>query len=371
MTRTWLRWVPAAVVPVVIAAGALVGSVHASAGEALPVKTPEQVLAMIEQSRVSALSGSLEQTAQLGLPQLPTGGGTTATSGAAAALELLTGSHTARVYLDGPANLRVQVLDKLAERDLVRHGNDVWLYVSATNTATHVTLPAGGAAAPGAAGKTGAGEGPAVPQGMQTPAQIAQRMLAAIDPSTRVTVGRDTEVAGRSAYDLVLTPKGSGTLVGSVSIAVDSATGLPLGVDVRARGQVDPAFRVAFTQLTLAAPPAQRFAFAPPPGATVHQQALPVPPVAGSQPKSAGKSAHPARPQPVTSGTGWATIVELPAGTAPSELTASPLFGQLTRAVTGGRLLHTALVNVLVTGDGRLLAGSVPVEALQAAATGQ
>ena len=371
MTRTWPRWVPAAVVPVVIAAVALAGSVHASAREALPEKTPEQVLAMIEQSTVSALSGTLEQSAQLGLPQLPTGRGTTATSGAAAALELLTGSHTARVYLDGPANVRVQVLDKLAERDLVRRGGDVWLYVSATNTATHVTLPTDGAARSGAAGQTVAGKDQAVPQVMQTPAQVAQRMLAAIDPSTRVTVGRDTEVAGRSAYDLVLTPKSSGTLVGSVSIAVDSTTGLPLGVDVRARGQADPAFRVAFTQLTLAAPPADRFAFTPPRGATVHEQALSVPPSAGVQPKSAGTSAHPALPRETTSGTGWETVVELPVGTAPSALTGNPLFGQLTRAVSGGRLLHTALVNVLVTGDGRVLVGSVPVEALQTAAAGK
>jgi hypothetical protein len=36
--------------------------------------------------------------------------------------------------------------------------------------------------------------------------------------------------------------------------------------------------------------------------------------------------------------------------------------------VQGGRLLSTALVNVLVLDDGRVVAGSVPLERLQAAA---
>jgi len=376
MTRTWPRWVPAAVVPAVIAAGALVGSSYASAGVNLPDKTPEQVLAMIGESTVTALSGTLEQSAQLGLPQLPTGGsggggsGGGGAGGAAAALELLTGSHTARIYLDGPTNVRAQVMDQLAERDVVRHGDDVWFYASENNTVTHVTLPAEAAGKPGA-GQNAAGKDAAVPGEVQTPAQLAQRMLTAIDPSTQVTVGRDTMVAGRSAYDLVLTPKTSGTLVGSVSIAVDSATGLPLSVDIQARGQAKPAFRLAFTHLTLTAPATERFTFTPPPGATVQEQALPSLPTKGAKPGATGPLGRPAMTQPTLSGTGWDAVIVLPAGSALSDLIGSPLFGQLTRTVTGGRLLHTPLVNVLVTGDGRVLAGSVPVERLQAAATGQ
>ena len=49
MTRKWLRWMPAVAVPAVIAAGALAGSLPASAGDPLPDKTPEQVLHMIAQ----------------------------------------------------------------------------------------------------------------------------------------------------------------------------------------------------------------------------------------------------------------------------------------------------------------------------------
>ena len=148
-TRTWLRWLPAAVVPAVIAAGVLAGSLPASAGNPLPAKTPEQVLKLIAQHGEPALSGTLEQSSELGLPELPkTGAGTDSSS--TAWLELLTGPHTARVYRDGPDNARVQVMDRLAERDATRHGNEVWFYNSKDNTAAHARIPADGAGHPAA-----------------------------------------------------------------------------------------------------------------------------------------------------------------------------------------------------------------------------
>ena len=64
-----------------------------------------------------------------------------------------------------------------------------------------------------------------------------------------MTVGPDVQVAGRAAYNLVLTPKSEATLVDSVAIAVDGESGLPLGVELKARGQSEPAFSVAFTSL--------------------------------------------------------------------------------------------------------------------------
>ena len=48
----------------------------------------------------------------------------------AAALELLTGSRTARVVVDGAHLARVRVLDQLAERNSVHNGGDVRLYDS-------------------------------------------------------------------------------------------------------------------------------------------------------------------------------------------------------------------------------------------------
>ena len=345
-SRTWLKWMPAVAVPVLIASAAVAVPLSANAAVNLPTKTPAQVLALVAGEKVTALAGTISQTSSLGLPELPITG---ADASAGSALELLTGSHTARIFLDGSTKQRVQVLDSMAERDLVRNGSDVWLYDSKKKTAVHSTLDA-------RTGET------TLEGSIPTPGQLASKLLASVDSTTTVSLGSDLRVAGRTAYDLVVTPKTGDTLVGSVSIAVDSETGLPLSVDVFVRSQEAPAFHVGFSKLDLATPDASLFAFAPPAGATVTERA----------PKT--DVAHPTAPptdaaKPTVSGTGWGAIVALPAGTNTSSATSSPLFGKLTTAVEGGgHLFHTSLVNVLLTDDGRVFAGSVPVAKLQAAA---
>ena len=185
---------PAVVVPVLIASAAVAVPFAANAAVTLPTKTPAQVLALIAGEKVTALSGTLSQTSSLGLPELPTTG---ADASSGSALELLTGSHTARVFVDGTAKQRVQVFDRMAERDLVRNGSDVWLYDSKKKTAVHSTL----------------GEralGTSKPEGsIPTPDQLAATLLKSVDSTTIVSLGSDLRVAGHPAYNLVLTPKAS------------------------------------------------------------------------------------------------------------------------------------------------------------------
>lgn len=346
MSRTWLKWMPAVAVPVLIASAAVAVPLSANAAVNLPTKTPAQVLALAAGEKVTTLSGTITQTSSLGLPELPTTG-SDATTGSA--LELLTGSHTARVFVSGSTKQRVQVLDSMAERDLVRNGSDVWLYDSKKKTAVHSTLAGRDAKAPQTEGS------------IPTPDQLAAKLLSSVDSTTTVSLGNDLRVAGRTAYDLVLTPKSTDTLIGSVSIAVDSETGLPLSVDLFARSQKTPAASVGFSKLDLGAPDASLFTFTPPAGAKVTEKA---PKADAARPTAPHSDAT----KPTVSGTGWDAIVAVPAGKSTTGATSSPLFGKLTTTVAGGHLFHTSLVNVLLTDDGRVFAGSVPVAKLQAAA---
>lgn len=409
MNRAWLRWVPAAAVPAVIAAGVLVGSIPARAGDPLPPKSPAEVLTLLGQHSTRSFSGTVEQSADLGLPELPAVGptsGPVSAGGVASIVELLTGKHTARIYVDGPAKIRVQVMDRLAERDVIRRDGDVWFYNSKDNSAAHLTLPAFASDLP-----LPVPEAPALPSPDQpapalpsplptmpvlpTPEDLAKKFLAAVDSSTDVTVGADLQVAGRSAYSLVLAPKTQGTLVDKAVIAVDGQTGMPLRVSVMARGQAAPAFEAGFTSLTLAAPDDSMFTFVAPPGATVKD--LPVPPLPGKpgmpalpptpgavpdQPTAPGTPTpgsdadlrHGDAPRPSVTGQGWETVIGFPAapngqGAALTEsILKDPLLSQAAVVVPGGRLLSTALVNVLLTDDGRIFVGMVPAERLQAAA---
>lgn len=371
VTRKWLRWMPAVAVPAVIAGGVLVGSLPASAGDPLPARTAQEVLAMIAQHQEKSLSGTLQQTSELGLPQLPKAG-PEAGSPETAWLELLSGPHTARVYLDGPENARIQVMDRMAERNAVRHGDELWFYNSRDNTAVHAKVPAGTEH-----DRTG-------PVGARTPEELAAVILAKLEATSDVTVGADVRVAGRAAYNLVLTPQSTGTLMGSIAISVDGESGLPLGVELKARGQAEPAFSVAFTNLSLDAPDASVFEFSPPAGATVEEIPGPERSTQGSVPPAKAPEAK--GDHPSVTGTGWESVIELPSRAGlPDSTPAGPpstdrelsgtsgsgagaLLEQAAVAVPGGKLLSTALVNILILDDGRVFAGSVPLERLQSAA---
>ncbi|MDR6414353.1 hypothetical protein [Pseudarthrobacter sulfonivorans] len=409
MNRAWKRWVPAAAVPAVIAAGVLVGSIPARAGDPLPDKSPAEVLTLLGKHSTKTFSGTIEQVSDLGLPELPAVGpasGPASAGGPASIVEFLTGEHTARIFMDGPANVRVQVMDRLAERDVIRRDNDVWFYNSKDNSATHLTLPSFASDLPLQVPESpglplpvpsdpGVLPGPDV--GMPdlpmpvvpTPEDLAAKFLAMADRSTAVTVGPAVQVAGRSAYSLELAPRTEGTLLEKVVIAVDGQTGMPLRVTVSARGQAQPAFEAGFTSLSLEAPEAGMFTFVAPPGATVKELQVPPLPYPHGMPALPGKSGtvtpdhnpwvapeltHRDKPKPTVTGKGWETVVGFPA--APDgqgakltdALLKDPLLSQAAVVVPGGRLLSTSLVNVLLTDDGRIFVGMVPADRLQAAA---
>ena len=361
MSTSWKRWVPAAAVPLVVVAAAVTLPLSANAAGDLPEKSAADLLTFVAESDTTAFSGEIQQTSALGLPDLSalggSGSGMQGPDGASAGdalMELATGSHQARVFVDAEQGARLQVLDRLAERDVVATKADgVWIYDSSENSATHLLPPTGDAASQ-----------PEAPAGeVPTPSSIAEQLLAAIDPTTTVAVGSDVRVAGRDAYELVLTPRDSGTLVGSVTVSIDGETGLPLGVAVTPVGGTAPAFSVAYTSIDVSAPDAAMFSFTPPAGAEVTEKAAPVhdesaAPVEGTEPATAPEG------DVTTTGTGWGSIVELPASDAESLAS----LDAVTTPVDGGRALSSALFSVLLTDDGRVLAGAVPVDALSAAA---
>ena len=226
-----LRWAaPAAalVAAVAVAGGLPGGSAAADEHPTLPARTAGQLLQSLQGVSVTGLSGTVVQTSRLGLPELPGSGGDATLS----VQSFASGSRTLRVWADGPTKQRVALLGQLAESDVVRSGADVWTYSSATSAVTHLVLPSEDASAPAATPPA------------STPQQAAAEVLQAIDPSTLVTVDTTARVAGRPAYQLVLTPRDGRSLVGRVQLALDSATSLPLRVQVFAKGSGTAALEV-------------------------------------------------------------------------------------------------------------------------------
>ncbi|MEH0930865.1 LolA family protein [Micromonospora sp. CPCC 205558] len=373
-SRPVLRWlVPATAAVAVIGGGAAIGTFAAEAEPSLPPRTAAQLLVDLQTSRLEGLSGTVVQRADLGLPPLvgllPGNELTT----------LLTGTHTLRVWYSGPDQQRVALLDTLGEQDIIRNGRDLWTWQSRTNAATHRTL--GGDAGAGKSAGEPAANLPATPQ------QAADLALGAIDPSTEVSVGRSATVAGQDSYELVLQPRDQDSLVHQLRIAIDAKQHVPLRFEVLAKGSDQPAFEVAFTQVDYRRPDADQFTFNPPPGVTVSEETAERP---TGKPGRPGHAESGADPQVRAVGDGWSTVLVArldgavggkpaapkpaapPAGAAP-DVDLSKLLGGLP-AVSGdwgsGRLFSAKLFSVLLTDDGRVLAGAVTPERLYQAARG-
>lgn len=360
-----LRWLVPLAVLALIGGAAAWRSAAVGAAPSLPSLSAQQLLVKVSQTRVQSLSGTVAVTTDLGLPGLPGNGDLSAHS------LLSDGTHTLRVYADGPQRQRIDLIGTAAETDVVHNGRDVWQWSSSTKTASHTVVPAG--THPDTQRLT-------TPAQALTPQAMAAQLLGRVGPTTTVSVGRAASIAGRSAYDLRLTPRSGDSTIGHADVYVDSRTGLPLCVGVTPRHSTSEAIDVRYTSLTLARPAGTVFNFVPPPRATVKQDALPE---SQAVPKAHDRSPS-ATEAPRVIGSGWSAVAEVPGIDLAGALSTSnghsgdsagnPLSALLrsSRQVNGtygsGRLLSTRLLSVLLTDDGRLFVGAVSPSALSRAA---
>jgi hypothetical protein len=397
-----LRWaVPAGAVITVAALIAATAAAAAQPAPSLPSRTAAQLLAAVARAAGPVpLTGTYTETAQLGLPDLPGSGDP------GSGLGLLAGPHTFMIWSGGEQELRIAEPVPLGEADVRQFGNQVWLWDSRTQHATHIVLPAtfgspatqpsssqpsyplsgapspsaspSGRAAPGAVPSGPASPGPASPDPGQpaagphplTPQQLGRRILAAIGPTTAVSVRANVTVAGQPAYQLALAPKDRRSLIGHVTIAIDARHHLPLSVRVFARGAARPAFQAGYTALSFGVPAVSNFMFTPPPGATVKTINVPAgsprhfffrhrpggpPGSATAAPSPPPATAAPSRPPATADDRSGHS-----ASSAPSTVTVDPATGQARPAVAARRAAGQHLHGPAVLGTGWLAVLVVP-----------
>jgi outer membrane lipoprotein-sorting protein len=371
--RSW-RWAVPVVVSGIVAAVVVVPGIASGAGHpTLPTRSAQQLLADATTAKPQAMTGTVVETTRLGLPELPSDGRTASSLNWS---NFLTGSHKMQIWLGGPQHQRFALLGQLSESDIIHSGNDVWIYQSATNAVTHYGL--GPAIASTSKAMTGGSPYQQVAPPMPDPMTVASRILRSLDPTTAVSVDATEWVAGRPAYQLVLTPRVPGTLVTRVSIAIDSATHLPLRVQMFGRSTKAPAFETSFTWVRFTAPAASVFAFRSPRGSALTEGKLPL--------QATGSSGASAGPVGTTGpvggrgtkivGSGWTSVLVAAGVTLPSTTKSGSTGGLLdlvdraSTRVAGGRLISTTLLTILLTDDGRLLLGPVTPAALERIAAG-
>ncbi|MGQ0838178.1 hypothetical protein [Actinokineospora sp.] len=190
--------------------------------------------------------GFAEVRGTLALPELPRIEDVTA---------LLTGTTRVRTWYGSPDRWRFDVVSTAGERDVYRtpDGEYVWDY--GANLLTQVL-----------------GEAPVrLPRaGDFLPPDLARRVLStAGDDAVSPLAGR--RVAGREAVGLRLIPADPASTIGRVDLWADADTGLPVHVEVTARGADTPVLVSRFVELSTTAPDAGVLTpvFAPGAGFTV------------------------------------------------------------------------------------------------------
>lgn len=270
---------------------------------------------------------------------------------------LLAGTTRVRAWWRGPKDVRLDVLGLATETDSGIDQDGTWTYRPADGQAVRVF-----------------GELPVhLPAAQDLLAPVLGRRLAGT-AGTAVSALPARRVAGRAAAGVRLTPVDpTGTTVGHVDLWIEPRTGLPLRVEVVARGQQRPALTSVLLDLTLRRPAPARTAFVVPDLTYVDVQQAPdlvsaverelryvLPPSLLGLPRT-NPLGEPGGGGVGTYGTGFAVLAVVPLPRGQARTLVDRLQGQ------GGRI-DTPLVSGLLVETARrvyVLVGLVPPELLR------
>ena len=388
------KWAPAALVAAVITGGSIALPLQANAVN-LPEITVDQLVELMDVD-VTGFSGTLTKTTDLGLPALEMSSmmspamveemSETMPEGLedfvpqiieqdliTQAIAFVAGTDTIRVFAS-EEGFRAQILDPMSQRDIIVSKTEVWAYDASTQKAYTRAIEAD------VSKEDFEAELGQLEIDLSDPRAVAEYVLEQAGPDTALLMGDNHRIANRTAYALVVEPRSDHSLVASVSISVDSETGMPLGVSVYSTEQAEPAAVVAFTSISFEVPEASLFSFTPPPGTTVETVELPESLEAALADLESGaltEAEAEARAEQlrqefagdaevVVLGERWETVVSLSAlpDFAPTEMLTNELFQELLVTVPGGQVFSTPLMNILITDAGAVFAGAVTIDHL-------
>lgn len=220
------RWaVVAAVAAVLVSVPSVVAALAPAGASVDPARLRDLVLA----SAARPYQGYAESAGSLALPELPNLAPVTA---------LFSMRTPMRAWYAGPDRYRVDILGTAGEHDVYRLPDGEYTWDYGDNTLTElvgepsVRLPRAGDL---------------------LPPELARRILKAAK-GDRVSALPGRNVAGIAASGLRLVPADPATTIGRVDVWADPATGLPVRVEVTARGQDAPILVTEFQQLEQTTP---------------------------------------------------------------------------------------------------------------------
>jgi outer membrane lipoprotein-sorting protein len=185
---------------------------------------------------------------------------------------------TGRLWIADDGRMRLELQSDDGDAQVVVDHSSFWVSDPTQNVVYEGTLPArhdGGSTRPD--------------HGLPTVGRI-QSLLTRLMQRVDLSGAQPTDVAGRAAYRVSISPKHDGGLLGSAQIAWDAVNGVPLELGIYARGNPTPVIDLKATHISYGAVPASDLDVSPPAGAKVLKLASPrTPAPSGAGTTHAGK----------------------------------------------------------------------------------
>jgi outer membrane lipoprotein-sorting protein len=162
-----------------------------------------------------------------------------------------------RLWLSGDRHLRIELQSDNGDTQVVVNGTSFWISDPTSNTVYEGTLPADKSDKSDTADH-------AVPSIAKIQSEVTRLMQR-----VNATGAQPTDVGGQAAYQVKISPKHDGGLLGSAQIAWDALKGVPLEVGIYARGNSTPVVDLKATNISYGSVPASDFSVSPPSGAKV------------------------------------------------------------------------------------------------------
>ncbi len=341
--------VPAGIVGLSLLLAATTPSLVSAQSPSLAATTPSQLLGDVLGATPQPLVGTLSETASL----LPSGLSLASTP-LSSISPFLSGNQTFDLWRGSSNEYRIQYSSATSEIDFYDNSVTAWLWNSASQTATKLSVPAATSTAT-----------------YQDPQLLADQIISKLSLYSNVTLGANTFVGGVPAYDLKVSPIQSQSTISRVDIYIDARYDQVLGVTVHTQGQSAPTFSLQYQTISFTTPPTSIFDFTPPSSATVKTPSNTASgtSTSGSSATSTTLSSLEAQAQKI--GSGWEVVHVLPKGSYQDLMASAPssyssevsLIKALETPVVApqgpSEAISTPMVNVLILPDGRLLYGTV------------
>jgi outer membrane lipoprotein-sorting protein len=162
-----------------------------------------------------------------------------------------------RLWLSNDGRLRIELQSDNGDAQVVVNHRSFWISDPNQNTVYEGTLPADR----GARHSASQDEIPSL--------AAIQSFLTRLMGQVNLTGAQPTDVAGRAAYRITVSPKHDGGLLGSAQLAWDATMGVPLQFAIYARGSTTPVLELTATSISYGAVPESDFNISPPAGANV------------------------------------------------------------------------------------------------------